>query len=343
MQVFSHLPLSTLFFKHWDSNDSEVGIILAKARFSRTADGVRLQAEAAPPLCFEDRFAGDPAFSTLITEQDIAPRKIGTDLTLIATARAPEGRALSDWPVSVSVPGRLHYSFQVRGPSAWQQISNQRWRRSLPSPVVEVPISYTRAFGGRAPSLNNEEVVHEFNPAGIGFVTRERLAEGRDIPVPQIGTLAEFMVDDPLATMTVQGFGPIAKAWLPRRAQAGSFDTDWLRNRHPRMPQDYSMRFWNAAPGPLQIDPPLRGDEDIIISGISHDPAPVTLKLPGVWCALALSGDANERISMNLDTVTLDLTHPDPRDHIATLIWRAQVPVPHRFVSAEVVSGAWRI
>ncbi len=341
MQIFSRLPLSTLFFKHWDNNHSEIGIVLAKARFSRTEDGIWLRAEAAPPLCFDDQFAGDPAFSALITEQDIAPGKIGTDLTLAAIARAPDGQPLSDWPVSVSVTGRLHYAFQVRGPSVWQQGGNQIWKRSPPQPITEVPISYALAFGGRAPGPKNGEVVHEFNPAGTGLVTHERLAAGQDIPVPQIGTLAEFMVGDPLATMTVQGFGPVAKAWLPRRAHAGSFDADWLRDRHPRMPQDYSLRFWNAAPGVLQLDPPLRGDEDISVTGISSDPRPVTLRLPGVWCALDATGEMQERMAMRLDTVALDLRGPDPHDHSATMIWRTHVAAPHRFTSAEVISGKW--
>ena len=341
LQVFSRLPLSTLFFKHWDNTDSEIGVVLAKARFSRAIDGVWLRADAAPSLGFEDQFAGDPAFSPLIAEQDIAPGKIGTDLTLAATARAPGEKPLSDWPVAVSVPGRLHYAFQVRGPSCWQQSGNRIWKRSPPQPVSEVPISYALAFGGQAPGPQGRDVVHEVNPSGIGLITRERLAEGRDIAVPQIGTLAEFMVDDPLAIMTVHGFGPVAKAWLPRRAQAGRFDAEWLRERHPRMPQDYSLRFWNAATGPLQLDPPLRGDEEITVSGISSDPQPVTLRLPGVWCAMDLTGETQDRQGMALDTVALDLRDPDPRGHSATMIWRGHVAAPHRFTSAEVISGTW--
>ncbi|MBL8563129.1 MAG: DUF2169 domain-containing protein [Gemmobacter sp.] len=344
MQVFSHLPLSPLFFKHWDQDDTEIGIVLAKARFSRAEDGVWLRAEPAPPLEFEDRFADDPAFGVLLGEQDIAPGKIGTDLTLAATARAPGGQALADWPVSITVPGRLHYGFQVRGPSVWQPGADRLWRRSPPQPVTEVPLTYALAFGGRAPGPEGQEQVHGLNPAGLGLVTPERLALGQPIPVPQIGTLAEFMVSDPLAQMTVQGFGPIAKAWLPRRAQAGSFDESWLRERHPRMPQDYSLRFWNIAPGPLQLDPPLRGDEEITVTGISARAEPVALRLPGAGCALELAGEAEAgmggaRLAMTLDTVALDLRDADPRGHSATLIWRARIPAPHRFATAEVVAN----
>jgi len=341
LQLFSRLPLSPLFFKHWGSDDTEIGVVLAKARFSRAEDGVWLRADPAPTVAFEDRFAGDPAFAALVAEQDIAPGKIGTDLTLEAIARAPDGRPMTDWPVSVTVPGRLHYGFQVRGPSVWRRGGDRLWTRSPPQPVTEVPINYALAFGGRAPGPEGSEVVHEANPAGIGLVTRERLAAGEEIAVPQIGTLAEFMVADPLAVMTVQGFGPLAKAWLPRRGHAGRFDDDWLRTRHPRMPRDYSLRFWNAAPGPLHLDPPLRGDEAIVVSGISPGPDPVTLRLPGVWCALDLAGAERARLAMVLDTVTLDLTDPDPRGHSATLIWRAQVAAPHRFDTAEVISGPW--
>lgn len=337
MKLVTELPASTLFFKHWNEADEEVGVLIAKAVFRRHADD-KFRAEAAPEIIFEETFDGDPAWSPLIEDQDIAPCKVGTDLLVNATARAPDGGAWTDWPVSVAIPDRLFYEFRVQGPSYWTHRMLVGWTRSAPELVSEVPLSYALAYGGCAPGPNDAEAVHEFNPSGIGFITRERLGQKANIPIPQIGSLDEFMVSDPSAHMTVHGLGPIAKAWLPRRSEAGTFDDAWQRDRHPRMPKDYSVQFWNAAPGPLRVEPPLKGGEQISVSGISHRSEPVNVNLPRVSCAVDLQGAEPAHAVMTLDTVTLDLQSEDQERHTATLIWRIQIAAPHKYDTGKVIS-----
>ena len=144
------------------------------------------------------------------------------------------------------------------------------------------------------------------------------------------------MAPDPLAEMAVRGFGPIAKAWLPRRGHAGTFDTDWQRDRHPRMPADYDLAFWNAAPGPLQIAPYLAGNEVIRVSGVSHAPAAVEVALPGVGLMLEATGEDAVNVPMPLDTVALDITAEDPSAHRLTLIWRAMLRSPANFTGGTL-------
>lgn len=336
MKLFSRFPLSMLFFKHWTPDDREVGVAIAKAAFRRYPDG-QLRAEPAPELAMEDVFEGDPAWTALIQEQDLSPMKRGTDLTIAAIVRSAEGKPRGEWAVEVGIPDTLHHQFHVRGASAWIP-RRKGWERTAPELVNEVPLRYGLAFGGAAPGPD-EDMVHHYNPAGIGLVTQDRLAAKEDIPVPQIGLLAEFLSDDPMAEMSVHGLGPIAKAWLPRRAFAGTFDDDWLADRHPRMPADYDLQFWNAAPGPLQVKDGLTGVEVISVSGISETPGPLQTVLPRVWCGLQMFGQERVDQAMVLDTVQLDLTNPDPLEHTATLLWRAQIDQPDRFVEAELVSG----
>lgn len=257
---------------------------------------------------------------------------------ILATARAPDGVARTDWPVSVAIPDRLHYEFQVRGPSRWRYHTLQGWRRQTPELVSEVPISNTHAYGGRVVGADDVEQVHEFNPSGIGLATRALLEAKEDIPIPQIGALGEFMGTDPLAEMTVHGFGPLAKAWLPRRSDAGTFADAWQRDRHLRMPLDYSIRFWNAAPGPLQLDPPLSGNEQINVTGFSRQADPIALSLPSISCSVDLTGEERVRVDMVLDTVTLDLQDEASENHTAALVWRAHISNPHRFDAGEVIS-----
>jgi len=338
MKLQSRLPLATMFFRHWHTDDTEVGIIVAKAEFQRREDGKFRANQAPPELVLTDEFDGDdPATAPLNQEQDIAPGKDGTDLVVRAIARSPEAAALSDWPVTVQIPDRLTYGFQVRGPSEWRR-GLLGWSLAAPELVHEVPMSYALAYGGRAPGPTEDDPpeFYGFNPSGKGFVTKALLDRKEPIAAPQIGDLAEFIAADIEAEMTVHGLGPIAKAWLPRRGTAGTFDAAWQKTRHPRMPRDYSLRFWNMATNRLQFRPGLRGDELVRVEGISHAPAPVEARLPAVGLVAHLSGDAEEAISMTLDTVDLDLQSAEPTEHRMYLIWRAIVPNAARFSAGQI-------
>lgn len=336
MRLSTPLPLTTLFFPHWGLDDAEIGVVVAKARFRRGPDGNFWADPEAPALAQEDRFDGDPATSALVAEQDLAPGKAATDLLIRAVARAPGGHPASDWPVSVTLPGRPRYEFQVRGPCDWQR-RNGGWRQSVPAPVAEVTLSYALAYGGTVPDSEGGLAAHPLNPAGLGFATPALLEAGAPFAAPQIGDLAEFMQSDPLATMMVHGLGPIAKGWLPRRGHAGTFDEAWRRSRHPRMPRDYNFRFWNAAPGPLQLPAGALDGATIELRGIAPHVAPVMATLPPVGLVLVPGGGAAR--AMTLDTVDLDLRAPDPSGHVMALSWRVQIEDPGRFAAAEIVQG----
>ncbi|MCC5973395.1 MAG: DUF2169 domain-containing protein [Rubellimicrobium sp.] len=341
MKLSSLLPVAAMYFRHWHTDDTEVGIVVAKAEFRPDETGKFRAVPKPAPLCLVDEFEGDPATSPLLREQEISPGKRGTDLTIRAIARAPGGKPLPDWAVSVRIPDRLYYEFRVRGPSEWRR-GLLGWRQSDPEPMTEMPISYAYAFGG--PARGNPEMEHppvfEENPAGLGHATSESLAGKQSFAAPRIGALAEFIAAEPGQQMTVHGFGPIAKAWLPRRGFAGTFDENWKTTRHPRMPRDYDLAFWNAAPTPLQIVPGLAGTESILLQGIRHAPEPVALTLPGVRLHLLARGEGGneERVSLTLDTVDLDLRAPDAGAAIMTLVWRGLVTGPGRFQSGEIQS-----
>ena len=326
MHLTSSLSFPHLTFKHWAPDDREGAVVIVKGTFGINADGQLGVTRDQPPILEVDAFWGAPNASSLQAEQELAPAKPATDLTLSAIARSPGGEALPDWPVSVEVVGRLFYGFQVRGPAQWAK-ANGRWRLPEPDPVTEVPIRYELAFGGSAPGEDGP-VFHDHNPVGRGFVT-DRLLDGDDpIPAPQIGDLAEFMAGDIRSPMTVHGVGPIGKAWLPRRSAAGTFDEAWKATRHPRMPKDYTLAFWNAAPRRLQLSPHLRGGEQVVLRGLRHAPAPITFALPRQGMALRRGGPAGPAEPLPLTDVLVDVAAPDPRAHRVTLIWRGFLTDP---------------
>lgn len=342
MKITTKFPFGHLYLKHWHTDDSEVGILVAKARFQRAGPEAFRGVTSAPEIQFEDRFEGDPAASTLVQEQDCAPGKIGTDIQIDALARTLNGVAMTDWPVRVDVENRLNYAFHVRGPSQWQPVKGG-WSLGEPEPVAEVPLSYALAYGGSAIGADDTRVFAAENPSGLGFATPEMLQRRDPFAAPQIGDLAEFMAPRAGEPMTVHGMGPIAKAWLPRRAHAGTFDETWEQERHPRMPLDYSLRFWNAAPTPLQCAEPLDGDELITVTGISSSERKVSARLPSLQVWAEFDGEARANLPMALDTVQLDLKSDDPESHRMTLVWRGRVTDPDRFDSVEILAERVRI
>jgi hypothetical protein len=324
-------------FSHWHTDDTEVGVVVAKASFTLSASGTTPQTE---PKALEvvDEFTGDPATTALIREQDIAPFKPKTDLIIRGTARSFEAVPRSDWPVNITLPELLSYGFHVRGPSQWKK-SAQRWQLSQPEQVTEVPLTYGLAYGGQCSSGEDTDFF-ELNPAGQGFMTEAAAQELDHWPAPQIGLLAEFMEADPFTPMSVQGAMPIAKAWLPRRANAGTFDAAWERDRHPRMPLDYDYSFWNAASLRLQIGPYLQGDETVHISGVSKLYETVTLTLPGARVALqSLSSPNLPALPMVLDTVDLDIEAIDEGHATMTLLWRTMVTDRNDYAEVEIIRG----
>ncbi|MGR3436505.1 MAG: DUF2169 family type VI secretion system accessory protein [Shimia sp.] len=356
MNVFTDLPLGTAVFRHWAPDDREIGVIVAKAVFDWTGDGFETVMEP-PELRFSDvpdtTSSDDPALAATLWEQDIAPGKIGTDLILRGAARAPGGRPLRDWPVSVAIPEVLRYGFHVRGPVRWEW-GRDGWDLGEVEEVTSVPLRYGLAYGGpvaagradgdtsaaedRGGDAGTEEApdapapVHDLNPAGIGFATRDRLYDDTPFPAARIGQLAEFLSGDPLAPMQVCGTMPVAKGWLPRRALAGTFDAEWQARRHPRMPEDYDLGFWNHAPRGLQIATGLRGDETLVLQGLDTGTAPRGLALPGVGVLAHLTAPGRSTsVAMTLDTVDLDLANAEdgpggpPR---LELTWRSGLARP---------------
>lgn len=321
MLITTSLPFPHLTFKHWALDDREVAVVIVKGTFGTNPDGGLGVIPEQPPIVEVDTFWGEENASSLRAEQELAPAKPYTDVTVNAIARAPGGEALPDWPVSIEVEGRAFYGFQVRGPSEWRK-ERGKWKLSVPEPVTEVPICYELAYGGSTPG-DDGPVFHGFNPVGKGFVTDKLLAQEEPIAAPQIGDLAEFMAPDITAPMMVHGLGPIAKAWLPRRLQAGTFDDAWKATRHPRMPKDYSFAFWNAAPKRLQMNPFLTGGERFILKGFCHDPAPIAFTLPQIGVAVRRDGPHGPTARLYLTDVQIDITEADPTKHRVTLIWRS--------------------
>lgn len=338
MRLTSSLPFPHVTFKHWAGDDSEAAVLIVKGTFGINPDGGLGVTQEQPPIVEVDAFWGEANASSLRVEQEIAPAKPRTDVTVCAIARSPDGEKLPEWPVSIEIRGRVFYEFHVRGPSEWRK-TRSGWSLSDPEPVTEAPLRYELAYGGSAPT-DGEPEFHAFNPVGMGLATDALLERDDPIPAPQIGDIAEFMADDVTAAMTVHGLGPIAKAWLPRRTGAGTFNDAWKATRHPRMPKDYSFAFWNAAPKRLQLEPYLSGGEQFILNGFSHKPTEITFTLPAIGVVAHRDAPDGPGARLHLTDVAIDIADADPARHRVTLIWRGLFAAPDEIEAIHISAAS---
>ncbi len=336
MHIQSNLPFPALTFKHW-RDDREIGVVLMKATFEVTHAAPARYLADQPEILMQDLFRGEPNQSSLLQESELVPFKPTTDITLNATARTLEEKPLTDWRVRISIPDRLSYEFTVTGNRLWEYKKGWRggkWALSAPEPTIELPICYEYAYGGHVINPDNEEenITHPYNPVGRGLLPAFLQQSGQAVPAPQIVSCADFMsmADNPEQELNVFGLSPLTKSWLPRRRLAGTLDERWRQQIHPKMPDDYDLRYWNGAPASLQVDGYLKGNEIIHLEGVSSTLPVYRIRLPdaGIACRLLRSDNNTETTNMLLDTVHIDISDQDTNKHWISLVWRTNFNEP---------------
>lgn len=168
-------------------------------------------------------------------------------------------------------------------------------RASAPQPFTEMPIDWTRAYGGPR---------HAENPVGRGM---------EEVGVPGVGlvvlrpNIADPAVAPEHRRRTAAGFGPIDQAWPQRTRYAGTYDDKWLRNDFPGLARDLDWRFFNAAPADQHLRGPLSGTEDYAFENMHPREAQLQGRLPGLAPRLFLERRGAEgrfeEIPLGLTTV----------------------------------------
>jgi hypothetical protein len=248
-----------------------------------------------------------------------------------------------------------------------------KWKLTAPQPITTLPLRYEYAYGGenkilvtersakrvskkhrlpgRVPQPENaatgdalQAIAHtacEQNPVGRGFAEDWylRATKLKRVPAPQIEP-----ANQPMARFGDEyepdGFGIVGRAWRPRLGLAGTYDQQWLENRHPSLPADFDFAYWNGAPADQQVVPHMDGDETVTLynlcpagTGTTQDAWGNTLlsfALPGhlPFVLVRFQDGRIGELAAKLDTVVIDVA-PDSRkpDKKPTVVcvWRATV------------------
>jgi len=142
-----------------------LGMLVAKATF-RIAEGGRAELDTQEPIPLYD---GDEATEVGVRPRDDLPRHDPAfEVLLLGAAYGPEGRAVAERRVSLSV-GAHRRELLVVGDRSW----TSRTSISAPVPFARMPMTFDRTFGGSCDVLVDDgavaTVVHPPNRHGRGF------------------------------------------------------------------------------------------------------------------------------------------------------------------------------
>ncbi|MCC6874205.1 MAG: DUF2169 domain-containing protein [Sandaracinaceae bacterium] len=320
MDLLTFGPVVAYVFPTRDARNLDHYVVVAKATFDLRSGEPTDDPE---PIHTTAVAFGDLHTTSLRMDDDLAPIKPNADIWVDATARAPRGKPSQRWDVRMRI-GALERRLAITGPRAWVK-TVLGYELSDPQPALEVPLRYERAFGGVA-----GDAVCEGNPIGTGFVAdRDRpdvvIAPQIESPEDPIGAIGR--VHAPCGTL------PLHRSWLPRRAQAGTFDARWRETRSPRLPEDFSPAFYNAAHPDFVYDGYLRGDETIELAGVAE--RTLSFRLPG--CVTSVT----TRPASALSPLLLDTLFVDADGARAVMTWRCSFPMerPVGVVAVHVRRG----
>jgi hypothetical protein len=329
--VRNYTPFRPLVFNALDVAGEEYGVFVLRGTFTIMPDIAVRPAPMQEPIVEADRWHGEPGKSSLYMDSDLAPFKPRSDIHVNAVAHAPGWRPLTDWLVTLRV-GELRKTLRVTGPRRWVRREND-WTLTEPEPVREVPIRYELAFGGTWTTPWRKTYRFEENPVGVGYVGEEVPAFVESVPAPQI-----VAPDDAALELgkvyRVEGLGPIARSWASRLCLAGTFDEVFRTQRWPNLPSDFDYAYYSSAHPDLRTDVPLRGDEEVVLDGVTPNGG-LRFYLPGYQLALLfrLMDGTMACGALMLDTLIIDL--PANRVHMT---WRSNfgTQYPIRVIEARM-------
>ena len=205
---------------------------------------------------------------------------------------APGGAPVEAGEVSLRL-GSVEKRLAVFGDRRWLPAVGP----SKPEPMVQMPITYKRAFGGEG---------HEANPVGRGIAKSDNGGEnGRWLPNVEY---PNRLVGSPSDRPPPAAFETVDVTWAPRKEWAGTYDDEYLRTAMPGLPDDFDPLFFNDAPQDQWAPDYFIGTESFEIRNMNPDHPVLSGRLPGVRGRAFIrcneeAGPAFEEIPTRLDTV----------------------------------------
>lgn len=228
-----------------DRSGREFYVVVVKRTFGWDARGRAIEV-SAQPVHTEDVFDGEPGLASPLYESELVHRKPKLDVLLAGEIELPV--AMDRIDVGLEVGARLRKFATVFGDRRWTVNYAGAVVPSAPSRFQRMPFSWSRSFGGTDP--RSPAHMNPLNPVGRGVAKDDMDLVGQAVPnfeSPYALISSARSRPDPV------GFGPVGRAWLPRRTRAGTYDERWLEEVFPFVPSDFDESFFNCAPDDQQL------------------------------------------------------------------------------------------
>lgn len=339
-------PFAAMHMLTPDGQGGEAVLLVVKAEFEIAEDGSVGLAQEPAQIRLCDEYVGDPKLGNPLADHDLALYKPRVDVLLVGApqAYAPRGRPIDKLfvelhvghPDGVQSSEAAHDAGQAQLMKSLLVTGDRLWMEDQPGdplPFVTMPLGWERAYGGTVRSREGELDLDERNPLGIGW------AGARSSDSESLSELPN--IEDPESTMIRRktacvpaGLGVVSRAWLPRRALAGTFDVGWQRRRWPLLPHDHDPACNQSAAADQQLERFVGGEP---VRLVNLTPAGEWLfRLPHLDLPVHLIREGRlERVALRVDTIEID-----PERRQVSLTGRVAVPVERtRAPLEELVVG----
>lgn len=325
--------------------------VIVKRSYRITPGGAAERLETDHPLRLIDQYYddGDPEWSTVRHESELAPCKAATDVVVIGRAYAPGGVPTQRMPVGVKV-ANTQKLLMVTGDRRCHHQPGAPPAFGEPEPFLEMEIRYERAYGGRdEKSIPDFPFLYPRNFRGTGVVLRNVKEAVDGLALPNVEDPQDLLTPERLLIHELdrwhlqplpQGLGWRERAWYPRSALLGSYPpfldpgTVTTEERMGMLPADHVALAKQSRLRPLEahfgngasfgmIFAGLRGDEPVTLGGLTPDGL-LKFSLPGDTPTIRLDiGLGEQQPAPRLHTVSIR-----PDDGEVDLVWRASTVYP---------------
>lgn len=340
-----------------NDRDEHVFSVLVKRTYRIRPDAVAERCDEDRPFRLIDEYwdDGDPEWSTVKHESELAPYKPATDVVVIGKAYAPRGVPTQRMAIGVEIGG-TRKTLMVTGERHCHYRDGAAPTITEPEPFTEMEVRYDRAYGGRdEKSIPDIPFLYPRNFMGAGVVLRNVKEAVEGLPLPCIEDPEDALTPERLfigepdrwhLQPLPQGFGWRQRTWYPRSALVGSFPpfldpgTVTAEERMRMVPQDhvalakqfrlkpFEAYFANGASLGMTFSA-LKGDEAIALGGLASSGV-LKFSLPGDTPQIGLDlGSGLNELEVRLHTVSIR-----PDDEELDVIWRGARTYPgYRWLS----------
>jgi hypothetical protein len=235
-------------------------------------------------------------------DHDLAPPKPRFDLMVAGYVTPPEEHRELKIEAAVLVESR-QIQLEAHAPRYWLSSLVRHAAESVGKRLHRTPMSYA------------------FADWPGGFPLEAEPNHPQQLPwLQRTGTTAHRKRHD----KQLAGFGYWPENVSHRQRHSGTYDEAWVRDRKPRLPQDFDERFFNAAHPDLQWLHPLPPGTEIRLLHLSETPQ-LHLRMPALGLAAQATtadGTLLPPIKLKPDTLTIE-----PDQHRMSLVQRTALPV----------------